>query len=244
MEINQKARNTEAYDIVLGRLREFLSTANGSAFNVCAQIYDIISSADSELQSKLFKEAAILYEDIESDESKDAPISPYESQEESLKEHYGQIVNSFIDFHTNQQYDTEEFYQNMWATIQNEVFFPTEAGKVFSFYYVLIDKRIPYFELQQGYQMSNSAFRELRKKHWEVLQKVRYILAVRTRQKTERASLLLNEIGIKTPESDASVEVINAYEKQLIVMVEIIQTLDAKRSFFDHLLSKMDDEEE
>ena len=244
METNQAVRTSDSFMEAMEKLRKFLTTADGSAFNLCAHIYDIIGETESNLQPILFKEAAILYENAESDESEDTPASPYELQEESLKEHYGQIVNSFIDFHTDQQYDTDKFYQNMWETIQNDVFFPNKAAKVFAFYYIMIDRRIPYFELQQGYQMTNSAFRELRKKHYEVLQKIRYISAIKIRQKTERASLILNELGIAIPQNDSPVETINAYEKQLIIMVEALQTLDARKSFFDHLLAQMDDDDE
>lgn len=244
MEFSQQSVISEAYNSTVEHLREFLSTANGSSFNICAYIFNVIKDTEAQLQPKLFKEAAILYEEVDTDESENAPISPYEVQKESLKENYGNIVNSIIEFHTRQQYSTELFYQNMWLTINNSVFFPTEAGRVFAFFYTLIDKRIPYYELQEGYQMSNDAFSALRKKHWEVLQKVRYILSISLSQKTERASLLLNELGIEIPRSDAPVESINAYEKQLIILVEAIQTLNTDNRFFDHLLAQIDDEKE
>lgn len=241
---NQKKITPTTYDQALERLQGLLSTADGSTFNLCAQIFEIINEAETENQPKLFKEVAILYESIDSVKTDQVPISPFETQEKSLQERYGQIVNTFIDYMTNQLYDVETFYRNIWETIQNDIFFPTMAAKVFAFYFILIDKRIPYFELQQGYQMSNSSFKELRKKYFEILQKIRFISTLKIRQKTERASLLLNELGITIPESDAPVEIINAYEQKLIIMVEAIQYAAEKRDNLDRILRQIDRDEE
>ena len=204
------------------QIRDFLSTANGTAFNICYNIYNIILKADEVQRPQLFELAINLYEDIDSNETVDISISPYESQRKELKEEYGNIVNSFIEFFTNQKSSAEIFYLNLWKSIQNEIFFPSEASKIFAFYYVIIDKRVPYFELDFGYDMSNQTFKTLRKKYVSKLKKVRYILNADFDQKTQEASLLLQELGIPMPENEDNVETIDEYEKKLMVMVEII----------------------
>lgn len=204
------------------QLSDFLSTANGSAFNICAGLYNIILSAEEIQHAALFERAINLYEDIDSAETIKIPVSPYDGQKKMLKEKYGDIVNSFIEFFVSQKDSIEKFYANMWKSIQNDTFFPTEASKVFAFYYVVIDSRVPYFELDQGYGMSNESYRKLRKKHATLLKKVRYILNAEFEQKTEQASILLQELGVAMPSEEDNVEIVNKYEEKLAVMVEIL----------------------
>lgn len=204
------------------QLTNFLASADGSTFNICAGLYDIILRADEIQRPVLFEKAINLYEDIDSTETLKVPISPYDGQKKVLKEKYGDIVNSFIEFFVSQKDSTEIFYANMWQAIQSDTFFPTDASKVFAFYYVVIDSRVPYFELDQGYGMSNESYRKLRKKHAALLKKVRYILNTEFEQKTEHASLLLQELGVAMPSEEDNVETVNEYEEKLMVMVEII----------------------
>lgn len=221
------------------QMRDLLSTADASTFDICASLYSIILSTDTIQRSTLFEAAINLYEDIDSDESVKLQISPFSEQKKALKEQYGDIVNSFIEFFTNQKGSSDAFYNSLWDAIQNDIFFPTEASKVFAFYYIVIDRRVPYFELGQGYGMSNESYRKLRKKHASLLKKIRYILNAEVAQKTERASLLLQELGIALPGNEDGIEVINEYEQKLMVMVEVLNETKkpdlAISAMFEHI---------
>lgn len=207
-------------------MNEFLSTADGSSFNVCAHLYEIILKGENERQTELFEKAVVLYEYIESNNSVTVPVSEYEEQKSTLKSEYGELVNTFIDFFVRQKSTSTVFYQNMWNTVQNDMFFPDYGAKVFAFYYILIDRRIPYFELTDGYMMENDAFKRLRREYAEQICKIRYILSAGMKQKTERASLVLKELGIDCPGSDVTGEALAEYEKKLIMMVEVLKGKD------------------
>lgn len=224
-------------------IKKFLCSVDASAFSICAKLYEIINESETEAQAKLFEKAATLYGEIESNESLKVSSSPYESQEKSLEKQYGALVNSFIEFYIGQYFNNDIFYSKLWETIQSDLFFPDDAAKIFAFYYILIDKRIPYFELIPGYQMSNTSYKALRQKHAEELRKIRYINSVQFDQKTEHASLILNELGISIPESDAAVEVINNYEKMLIIMAEAINTTRPRAKSLDQLIAQIRTEE-
>lgn len=216
-------QNNKSYEVLLEEMRTFLSSVEGSCFNICAKLYEIIQCGDIVSQPLLFEQAIILYEDIESNEVFEVPVSQYEKSRSTLREQYGDLVNSFIDFFLQQKYSCEDFYKYMWSSLQNETFFPDEAAKIFAFYYVLIDRRMPYFELVQGYMMTNESFELLFKKHANTLRKIRHITSTEMKQKTERASLVLKELGIDIPDSTATVEQVNEYERQLIIMVELLK---------------------
>lgn len=222
--------SNEENSLPVEQIKSFLSTADGSAFNICYHLYEIILSADADQRPHLFEVAINLFEDIDSDETIEIPISPYDSQKKELKENYGDIVNSFIEFFVNQKDPAVSFYKKLWDAIQNDTFFPSDASKVFAFYYVVIDARVPYFELGQGYRMSNEEYRQSRQKNAAQLKKIRYILNTDFSQKTEQASLLLQELGISMPVDEESVELVEDYERKLMIMVEII--VKAKKSDF------------
>ena len=62
-------------------LHEFLSVADGSTFNVCAGLYEIILKADKEEQAHLFEKAINLYKKLGFVEYKrDANIGIYNNK--------------------------------------------------------------------------------------------------------------------------------------------------------------------
>ena len=240
-EVN-KLQNVELDEILLD-MNDFLSSSEGSAFNICAKLYEMIIRGKKEDQPRLFQQAIFLYEDVIPNKTTTAPVSQYEIQKATLKEQYGNLVNSFIEFFVQQKYSCDVFYSHMWNTLQDDMFFPDKAAKVFAFYYVLIDRRVPYFELSQGYLMTNKSFKQLYRKNAEELRKVRYILSTEMKQKTERASLLLKELGIDIPDSAAPVEVVNEYEKKVIIMTEIIDNKKPPVArTFSEILAKLQDQ--
>ncbi|MBP3637095.1 MAG: hypothetical protein J6K13_06030 [Clostridia bacterium] len=220
-------------------MTEFLSSAKCSNFTKCAELYSKIVVLDSSLQPKAFEISVNLFDCIDSNDSESIAASPYESHRESLEKQYGNVVNSFIEFFTKQNELTETFYGQMWSTIQNDVFFPDVSAKIFAYYYIAIDKRIPYFKLSSGYPMTNESYRKLRNKYASTLRKVKYILYAEVEQKTERASLLLEEMGIPMPEIGAEIGVVDHYEKQLMILVEIIDNARHARIPIDRIISRI-----
>lgn len=230
----------QTYSALCAEMIEFLSSVDGSQFNICAQLYEIILKGDAKDRAKLFNEAVLRYEYIESNESISAPISKFESQKATLKDLYGKLVNTLIDLFVQRKESSSVFYENMWNTIQNDTFFPEQGAKVFAFYYILIDRRIPYFELADGYKMDNDTFKRLYRDYAEQVCKIRYILSTDMKQKTERASLVLKELGIDIPAEDVPDDVWHEYEKKLIIMVEVLKGKDQSSAHaLGGLLSKL-----
>ena len=92
-------------------------------------------------------------------------------------------------------------------------------------YYVIIDKRIPCFHLDPAslYSLSNERFQQIRNENMTSIQKIRFILKAHFSQKTERASVLLAELGINPPQDERDSDNLGLYEANLIKMVEIIE---------------------
>lgn len=219
------------------QMEELLSTADAPTLSICAELYKMILAQKEEDRSNAFELAINLYDDIDSDETVPLENSPYEAQKKTLKDTYGDFVDSFIEFFTKRKGMKEDFYHDLWEAICNDTFFPSEASKIFAFYYIIIDSRVPYFELKQGYEMSNESYRKLRLKHATTLKRVRYILNADFNQKTERASLLLDELGAEMPREDTTVDAVLEYEKKLAILAEILNV--ANNHSFDAFMQQM-----
>ena len=128
-------------------------------------------------------------------------------------------------------YSAQEFYRSLWIGICNSGIITTLIERAFAMYYIAIDKKIPYFYLKSGVLMSNEEFRACMKKNEENLQKIRFILASEYSQKTEEASLVLNEL-------------INAesFEDQIIIMTGVLSILRSEQNRMRKVIQKLNEE--
>lgn len=216
----------------------FLQNVDGQPFDICDVLFKMISASDPTQQDELFQYICELFGTIKSNEKTPAPISEYNAQKDRLEEQYGDIVNSIIKTFGQQNSEEKVFYHSLWSIINESLLFDTDAKKIFALYFVLIDKRIPYFKIDDAllYSMSNEHFSELIQKTAREGQKIRFILKADISQKTERAAILLNEFGITIPTCDDQ-KIIEEYEKRLMQMIYILREQDSDR--LTSLLSKL-----
>ena len=116
------------------------------------------------------------------------------SKEESLEleEMYGQMINGMLAALLTKNLSVNEFYEELWGAIVDNPILKEEKVKVFALYYIWIDMRIPYFQLDKGIKMSNEEFADITRQRLDDIKKMRFIMTAPLEQKTERASLLLN----------------------------------------------------
>ena len=176
----------------------FLETADGDTFDKCDILFQMISSIDFDLQCELFQYVCEIFGTIKSYGKETIPISTYSAQKDRLEEQYGDIINSLIKTYSQENNEEQVFYHTLWSLIAESLLFNTDAKKIFALYYILIDKRIPYFKIDDSllYSMSNDRFAELLKQTAHEGQRIRFILKTDFSQKTEKAAVLLNEFGI------------------------------------------------
>lgn len=222
--------NTSSLDDAKNAISNFLQNANGEDFDKCDILFKMISAVESTQQSQLFKYVCEVFGAIPSNESKQVPVSKYSTQEDRLTEQYGDIVNSLIKSYGQQNEIEDIFYSKIWSIINESMIFDSEAKKIFALYYVLIDKRIPYFKIDETllYSMSNDRFQELLRKTAQAGQRIRFILKSEFSQKSEKAAVLINELGIK-PSSSGDQQSIEEYELRLMQMVYILREMESDR---------------
>ena len=203
-----------------------INNSNGESFDEAYHFFKLIYSKEIEIdkQIELFQYVCENFGLNESDEEYKIEPSPYKAEKDELKKQYGQIVNSILKSCLKENLEKKEFYTKLWRSIVESFMFSDEKSKVFALYYIIIDKRIPYFQLDNEckYSLANDKYKKMRNKYKQDTLKIRFILGAEFEQKTEKASTLLNEFGIKKPDADAEQCVIDSYEKHLMQMVELM----------------------
>jgi hypothetical protein len=153
-----------------------LNSAKGSTISVCKHIYDILHN-NPDISSELLQFFLEKYETIKSNEKE--IISDYMGENElnSIKEKYGDIVNSFIKKLLLDNLDQKIFYEKVWALIEGDQAFDSEKAKVFALYYFLADQRIPYFQLiDEDIGVTDDEINDVILQNFQDLQKIRFII--------------------------------------------------------------------
>ena len=131
----------------------------------------------------------------------------------------------------NMGMEQEEFYELLWGNVVKSDMFSKIEEKSFALYYIVIDRKIPYFLLEKGMRMDNDTFKKCREKNLEVIKKMRFILFNSFNQKTEEASIILDEIiGLES------------YEDQVVVLASILGILRQEQKRVYDAIREMVDE--
>ena len=215
----------------IAAIDKVLYQAKGDSFDMVDVLYQIIIQSDIDIQRIAFQHVCELFGSVESSENFGISPSQYQLNKDSLKEQYGEYVDSLLAMFIKQNLENEEFYSKLWQAITNSVVFDNDEKRIFAFYYILIDVRIPYFHLDPAslYSISNERFKLIRQKYVTAEQKIRFILKADFSQKTEQASALLAEFGINIPDENADSSLIDDYEKMIVQMTQVIENCKSDR---------------
>ena len=213
-------------------LKTRFSKYSGTSFNVSIDVYKFIATAPFEEQANLFKMACNCFSIDDSDHTlvvEDLGITKEKKNE--LKSNCGETINALLKNYlskaVSKNISEEDFYRGLWNNIVNNSLFQKEEEKWFATYYILIDSRIPFFEIQKGLEMSNEKFVALIKECKQDIQKIKFVMSYEFDQRTMEASNLLDIILAQ-----------NTYEKKAIILSVILRELRKQK---DRLLELLKD---
>lgn len=199
-------------------IKNLLGSFQGELIDFCLYIYNNIKSADCEHQVECFQTLCELYGSIKSTESVIIEKTISKDQLDILTDQHGdyvnEILNSLLKKSYIEQYSSRQFYHNLWAALLNGGIITTDNEFAFAIYYIIIDRKIPYFTLEHGLQMDTQRFENYMSEKKYLIAKLRFILNHGFTQKTEEASLIVKEL-IR----------LGSYEEQVIAVVAILSTL-------------------
>lgn len=177
----------ETKDHILNILKE----VSGSRADIAYEIYGMIARCSGHEAEAL----AFFYEyseDIESSEEHRIEKVFSEEDKYQFTSQYGKMIDGFLEALLRENLPGNTFYAKLWEFINNDGLLVEKKQKAFALYYIWIDVRIPYYQLQEGIKMSNEDYQAYNKDLKETIKKARFILFTPTAQKTERASRLLD----------------------------------------------------
>jgi hypothetical protein len=180
-------------------LQMILEQGKGSKVNKAAAIFQLIQQAPITSRSNLLRAACETWDAARSSDEVPIPMVISEEEQKELKGQWGKLTDSLLEGVLQRNPKEDEFYMTLWNVLSSPVF-PDDRIRYFAFYWMLIDVRIPYFHLEEGVSMNDDRFGSISRRLGMQKAKVRFILKHNFSQKTQRASLLLEELDAVTEE--------------------------------------------
>lgn len=202
-----------------GELKARFATYGGDAFNVCADIKKYIDEAPEESRGQLLSIACESFGMGDSDGSyipEEAMIGLEERK--TLRKVYGELVDALLDAcikrALEENIEPAAFYDEVWRNIVCNPIFGEDKARLFALYYILIDDRLPFFQVDKGLYMEQDRYERYIDACITDIQKVRFILSVDFPQKTQEASNLLDVI-----------EAHESYEEKVVLLAQALLAL-------------------
>lgn len=191
---------------------KFLKSVVGEDIDICYSFLQKIWELSFEEQVQnvhLFYE---LYGTVESNKTNHVESVISRERLNELKSQYGEYVNNLLKTLLRKAYlngwDKNQFYSALWRSLTQGDMLASTDEWAFGLYYTLIDRRIPYFQLEVGTKMGQEEFEELLEANKDLIQKNKFVLVFPFEQKTEEASIILNDLE-KLEDSKAKVVVLS-----------------------------------
>lgn len=150
------------------------------------------------------------------------PVDENEAEKEAeikfLISRYRRFAQAIIDLNSDKGLSENEYYEQVWKNLSLMLVEASKCEKGCCLYAILLDKRTPYFKVSPGMRMSNVDYQKEMKRLSDDIDKAHFILNLKTKQKTEIASQLLELI-----------ENVNTKEGQVVLLSRILGMVQKKK---------------
>lgn len=201
---------------------EFLQSVTGEEINICYYVVNSIKEYSLDEQIQSMRTFCELYGTVESEKTFCVEQAISEPMYNELKAQYGQYVDNLLKTVLNKAYLSEwpkdKFYASLWKSLTNGGVLETVEELAFGLYFIVIDRKIPYFRLTPGLKMDQDRYEEIINANRNIIKKMQYVLAFPFDEKTEEASVLLNEL-----------EAISEKETRIVLLSVVISHLRKER---------------
>ena len=204
----------------LKELKEYLAVCSGKIMNVYYELYNIVEQLDEKEQPVAIEFICEQLDSIESDES--YKITKDYFTDEQLKrvsrkfaetDLHGKI-STLAEKAAKEMMPPAEFYAQLWSKLKTT--YKTKRERALLLYELTKNDLIPYRAVGIGISMSNEEYREiLNEIGKELLYETEYILSLDYEQKTQSASLLVDNL-LK----------LDSREKQSVYLSKIINRVE------------------
>lgn len=198
------SKHETALETIKMEIDDIIQKSAGTRIDAACKIYNVVASASGH------EAEALQYFYEHSEEGTFGEQNPTDaifdvSEQFQLVSSYGKMIDGALEALLRQNMPCKEFYAKLWEYIAKDTILSGAKEKAFALFYIWIDVRIPYFELEPGLKMSNEVYQEVSGKLRALIKKARFILYAPVEQKTERASRILKLVDGVQDEKERAV---------------------------------------
>src|SRR3954447_5717708 len=158
------------------QLDNVLGLADGDSINLAHAVLRLLDQADAAEQPGLLRYVGDRWSSKSSSGEVRLPQLITSTELDDFKKNYGPLVDRGLDVLMSDNPSSESFYNELNALVHNPIF-KDEKVRAFVLYWILIDPRIPYFQLERGMRLSSEDWKQLSQKLQVEREKVAFILA-------------------------------------------------------------------
>ncbi len=210
--------NKQKFEDARAGILKIFETAGGDLLDVAYYIYQkIVSVPGSEPELIKFVFEELEQRDIDGKESVERVFS--KEEKDFYIDTYGKVVDGILEALLKKEVNKEGFYRDLWKGIQENPILEGEKEKAFAFYFIWIDMRVPYFELEPGIEMDNKEYVDILEGMDREIKRARFILYAPVKQKTEQASRLvhmLDALGDERKKAVFFTQILSAFGQMMI----------------------------
>ena len=122
---------------------------------------------------------------------------------------YSKYINMFLETLVEkahlENWDKLKFYKYLWNCLNTDLILEDDKVRSFAMLRYAQSDLIPYIEIERPLSMNDDEFSKILRDNRNVVNRIKHIVALNYSQKTEVASLILNEIMSKKSEKEQAV---------------------------------------
>ncbi len=166
-----------------------LTTGRGTHSDLARTIYGILKDFP-ERRIDLLRQCAETFGFGKSSGELELPAANSGDLNRLAKKH-ARIVDGYLSSLVSEDLEENDFYARLMDFIDNPLF-TTDEDKSFVLFWILIDKKIPYFRLPAGLRITEDQFNLLKIELNNTIKRIRFCLSKDYVQSTEQAEVVLN----------------------------------------------------
>ena len=193
---NDADRDKPSRDVLIREIDSTLTLVEADSYTRALAVLKIIDRGAPDDQAALLQHVARSWDEAETSGEHKAKPAIGDAEKRELELNYGKVVDSLFDLAVKANPPEREFYESLLELIQNPIFITGEA-RAFAIYWILIDRRMPYFQMTPGLRLSDEDFKALARKLQSERAELRFITEARSEQRSEEADRVLKVLDRK-----------------------------------------------
>lgn len=186
---------------VTKEIADIIKTYAGEDIDLCFYIFQLLKEKENPVINLME-----FFEKIGMQKSDGSFILEKVIEDEELSKMdslYSKYINMFlkalIEKAHLENWDKTKFYEHLWNSLNTDLILENDRIRSFAILRYAQNDLMPYIEIGKPISMSDEEFSKILKENMRVINKIKHIVALNYSQKTEVASLILNEVmSVKT----------------------------------------------